>query len=89
MARVIFIPSIQRNILCGETQSTGGTVQEVLDGVFAAHPEVRDVVLDDHSILRKCIAIFVDGDAISDRVHLSDAVSETSSVHVLQPLSGG
>jgi len=64
-------------------------VREVLDGVFAANPEARSYVFDDQSTLRKYIAIFVDGDMVYDRVHLSDAVSETSSIYVFQALSGG
>ena len=81
--------NIQRHVLCPEAQSAGRTVREVLDGVFAGNPEARGYLLDDQSILRKHIAIFVDGRIVSDRVHLSDAVSETSSIYVFQALSGG
>lgn len=89
MAKVFFTSNIQRHVLCRETESAGGTVREVLDGVFAANPVARDYMLDDQSSLRKCITIFVDGDMISDRVYLSDAVNETSSVYIFQALSGG
>ena len=64
-------------------------MREVLDGVFAANPQARRYLLDDRSILRKHIVIFVDGDVICDRVHLSDAVGETSAIHVFQAFSGG
>jgi molybdopterin synthase sulfur carrier subunit len=89
MAKVFFTPNIQRHVLCPEVQPAGGTVREVLDGVFAANPEARGYVLDDQSTLLKHIVIFVDGDIVSDRAHLSDAVSETSSIYVFQALSGG
>ncbi len=89
MAKVFFTPNIQQHVRCREAQSAGGTVREVLDGLFAANPEARGYLLDDQSTLRKCIAIFIDGDIVSDRVHLSDAVSETSSIYVFQALSGG
>jgi hypothetical protein len=89
MAKVLFTSNIQRHVLCREAESAGGTVREVLDGVFAANPAARGYMLDDQSNLRKCITIFVDGDMVSDRVHLSDAVSETSSIYVFQALSGG
>jgi molybdopterin synthase sulfur carrier subunit len=89
MAKVFFTPNIQRHVLCPEAQSAGRTVREVLDGVFAGNPEARGYLLDDQSILRKHIAIFVDGRIVSDRVYLSDAVSETSSIYVFQALSGG
>ena len=80
MAKVFFTPNIRRHVLCPEAQSVGDTVREVLDGVFAANPEARGYLLDDQSTLRKHIAIFVDGRIVSDRVRLSDAVSETSSI---------
>jgi sulfur-carrier protein len=89
MAKVFFTSNLQQHVRCREAQSAGGTVREVLDGLFAENPEARGYLLDEHSNLRKCIAIFVDGDLVSDRVHLSDAVSETSSITVFQPLSGG
>lgn len=89
MARVFFTPSMRQHLTCPEAQSAGGSVREVLDGVFAANPEARHYLLDDRSTLRKHIVIFVDGDMISDRVHLSDAVSESSAIHVFQAFSGG
>jgi sulfur carrier protein ThiS len=89
MAKVVFTPNVQRHVFCPETHSAGRTVREVLDDVFAANPEARGYVLDDQSALRKHIAIFVDGRIVCDRVRLSDAVSEGSSIYVLQALSGG
>jgi len=89
MAKVLFTPNIQRHVRCQEAHSAGGTVREVLDGLFAENPQMRGYLLDERSRLRKCISIFVDGDMVCDRVHLSDVVSETSSIYVFQALSGG
>jgi sulfur-carrier protein len=88
MARVFFTRNIQQ-VACAEAHAQGGTVREVLDGVFASNPEARGYVLDERSTLRKHIVIFVDGEVVSDRLHLSDAVSETSSIYVFQAMSGG
>ena len=60
-----------------------------LENAFADNPEARGYVLDDQSALRKHMAVFVDGKRIRDRVGLSDAVTETSTIHVFQALSGG
>ena len=38
MVRVLFTPNIQRHVSCPEAQAAGGTVREVLDGVFADNP---------------------------------------------------
>lgn len=89
MAKVFFTSNLQQHVHCREAEWPGSTVREVLDGVFAANPAARSYLLDRQSNLRKCIAIFVDGDMISDRARLSDAVSEASAIYVFQPLSGG
>ena len=89
MPRVIFTPNIQRHVLCPEASACGRTVREVLDSAFAENAQARSYVLDDQAGLRKHMTIFVDGRMIRDRIHLSDAVGETSTVYVLQALSGG
>jgi molybdopterin synthase sulfur carrier subunit len=89
MAKVIFTANIQRHVMCPQTQASGGTVRDVLDHVFAENPQARGYVLDDQAGLRRHITIFVDGKMIRDRARLADAVSETSTIHVFQALSGG
>jgi molybdopterin synthase sulfur carrier subunit len=64
-------------------------VRDVLESVFADNPQARGYVLDDQSALRKHMTVFVDGRSIRDRVRLSDTVTETSTIHVFQALSGG
>jgi len=89
MARVIFTANIQRHVMCPQADVSGGTVRDVLDHVFAENPQARGYVLDDQAALRKHITVFVDGKMIRDRTRLADAVSETSTIHVFQALSGG
>lgn len=89
MPRVAFTQNIQRHVACPEMIVTGSTVREALDAVFAANPQARGYVLDDQSALRRHMTIFIDGGLIRDRVHLSDSVSEASSIYVFQALSGG
>lgn len=89
MATVVFTSNLQRHVACPEMKTAGRTVREVLDNVFAENPQARSYVLDDQSALRKHMIIFVDGRMIRDRSGLTDIVSETSSIYVLQALSGG
>jgi len=89
MARVEFTANIQRHVACPPTTAPGTTVRQVLDHVFAANPQARSYVLDDQQALRKHMIIFVDGVIVRDRTHLSDAVTDDSSVYVFQALSGG
>jgi molybdopterin converting factor small subunit len=89
MAKIVFTANVQRHVACPEADAAGRTVREVLENAFAENPEARGYVLDDQSALRKHMAVFVDGKRIRDRVGLSDAVTETSTIHVFQALSGG
>jgi hypothetical protein len=89
MAKVIFTSNLQRHVDCREAEGKGATVREVLDTVFAGNGHLRSYILDDQAGLRKHMAIIVDGVPVRDRIGLSDAVSETSKIYVLQALSGG
>ena len=89
MAKIVFTANVQRHVACPQADAAGRTVREVLENAFAENPEARSYVLDDQSALRKHMAVFVDGKRIRDRVGLSDAVTETSTIHVFQALSGG
>jgi sulfur-carrier protein len=89
MVRVLFTPNIQRHVSCPEAQAAGGTVREVLEGVFADNPQARSYVLDDQAGLRRHMTIFIDGRTIRDRAQLSDPVTESSTIYVFQALSGG
>jgi sulfur-carrier protein len=89
MARIVFTQNIQRHVECPDAEAAGASVREVLDNVFAGNPQARSYVLDDQAALRRHMTIFVDGRAIRDRIRLSDAVAEGSTIHVFQALSGG
>jgi molybdopterin converting factor small subunit len=89
MAKIVFTANVQRHVACPQADAAGRTVREVLENAFAENPEARSYVLDDQAALRKHMAVFVDGKRIRDRVGLSDAVTETSTIHVFQALSGG
>jgi molybdopterin converting factor small subunit len=89
MPRVVFTGNLQRHVACPPSEGEGVTVREVLASVFAKYPKAQGYVLDEHGALRYHMVIFVDGEAVSDRRHLSDAVSPQSEVFVMQALSGG
>jgi len=89
MAKVVFTANVQRHVGCPDVTAMGGTVREVLDNVFAQNPQARGYVLDDQAALRKHMTIFVDGKMIRDRTRLGDDVTEGSTIHVFQALSGG
>lgn len=89
VATVVFTPNLKRHVECPTETVAGATVRDVLDAVFASNPRLRTYVLDDQGALRRHMSIFVDGDQIADRDHLSDPVRPASEVYVMQALSGG
>ncbi len=89
MARIVFTSHLQRQIDCPSREVGGATLRESLEEVFADHPKLRSYSLDDQQGVRKHVRIFLDNEPIDDRIHLSDPVSDTSEIYVMQALSGG
>ena len=89
MAQVFFTSNLRRHVDCPQAEADGASVREVLDKVFAANARLRGYVLDDQAALRKHMGIVVDGASLRDRAGLSDPVTATSRIFVLQALSGG
>jgi len=89
MARVVFTANLRRHVDCPEAEAQGATVREALESVFRTNERLRGYVLDDQSALRRHMAVVVDGMPLRDRTGLSDPIAPTSSIYVLQALSGG
>ena len=89
MARVTFTTNLRRHVDCPIVEAEGRTVREVLDIVFASNDRLRSYVLDDQAALRKHITILVDGQRLRDLEKLSDTVTPTTQIYILQALSGG
>jgi len=86
---VRFTRNIQRHVQCPTREVSGASVREALDHYFSAHDQARGYVLDDQGKLRQHMAIFVDGNQIQDRDHLSDPVTPDAVLDLVQALSGG
>lgn len=89
MARVVFTANLQRHVPCPPVTVAATTVHEALAHVFADNPRLRGYVVDERGSLRKHMTVFVDGELIKDRAHLSDPVGADAEVYVMQALSGG
>lgn len=64
-------------------------MREVLERVFDGNSRLRGYIVDERGALRKHMSIFVDGELITDRRGLGDAVGDDSEIYVMQALSGG
>ena len=89
MATVSFTANLERHVECPTREVGGDSVRAVLDAVFAQNPRLRGYVLDDQSHIRRHVVVFVDGRRLHDRERLDQRLSASSTVHVLQALSGG
>ena len=89
VAEVVFAKAFRRHVECPDAEVPGANLRAVLDAYFDRHSAVRGYVLDDAGSVRKHVAVFIDGDLISDRAELTDPVGEHTTVHVFQALSGG
>jgi sulfur carrier protein ThiS len=67
----------------------GGTVQEAMDRVFVENPLLRSYLLDDQGRLRQHVNVFVNEYAVVDRNRLSDPITSSDDLYVIQALSGG
>jgi molybdopterin synthase sulfur carrier subunit len=89
LAQVRFTSNLQRHLSCPSVQVLGGSVRDVLEGVFQANPRLRSYLLDDQGRLRKHVKLFVNNNAIADPRGLTDRVGDADEVFVFQALSGG
>ncbi len=89
MPRVCFTQHLEQHVDCPSQDVNATTVGESLDAVFAQNARLRGYILDDLGRLRQHVVIFVDGKPIVDREWLSDAVTPSSEIYVMQALSGG
>jgi molybdopterin converting factor small subunit len=89
MPTVSFTSALQRFLDAPSMRVEGGTVRQALDAVFASRPALRSYVLDDQGAVRRHVAIYINGEVMRDRVHLSDAVGTQDEVYVFQALTGG
>ena len=89
MPTLVFTQQLRRFTETPEIDTPATVLRAALDDAFAANPRLRGYILDEQGHLRRNVAIFIDGRRVRDHADLTDPLTATSSVHVLQALSGG
>jgi hypothetical protein len=89
MAKLVFTQQLRRFTEAPEIDTPATHLREALEAAFAVNPRLRAYVLDEQGHLRTHVVIFIDGHRVRDRIALDERLSPTSSIHVLQALSGG
>ena len=90
MPKVIFTANLRRYTGgVTETEASGERVCDLLLDLDGQIPGIRHYLVTDQGVLRQHVNIFVNEDLVTDRVGLTDALTPTDTVHILQALSGG
>ncbi len=89
MAKIHFTSQLQRFLAVPALDVPGTSLGEVLAAAFVETPGLQGYLLDDQGALRRHVAVFVNGQAVRDRVRLSDPVGADDEIYVLQALTGG
>jgi molybdopterin synthase sulfur carrier subunit len=91
MPVLVKIPTQLRAAAGGEaeTEVDGATVQEVLDGLFERHDELRTRLYDDAGALRRFVNVYVAGEDIRFLDGLETPVKDGSELTILPAVAGG
>ncbi len=72
-----------------ELQVEAETISKLLDLVNKEYPGIKNYIVDDQNNLRHHVNIFKNDIMINDRIKLSDKISTTDEILIVQALSGG
>lgn len=90
MPKVSFTSALQRFFPDLHTvEVEGTTIRTVIDQINEQYPGLKDYIINEQGQVRKHVNIYIGKELIHDRMTLSDEVSETQEVFILQALSGG
>ncbi len=91
MSVIVKIPTQLRAAAGGEAEAQvdGTTVQEVLDGLFARHEELRVRIADDDGSLRRFVNVYLAGEDIRFLDGLATPVKDGAELTILPAVAGG
>ena len=89
MPTIYLTSHLRRVAPSGPTHVEAATLGAALDAYFETAPKVRSYIVDDQGRLRKHVAVFIDGELLTDKRDLGRSVMPNSEIYVMQALSGG
>jgi len=91
MTVVVKIPTQLRAAAGGEAEALldGATVQEVLDGLFERHEELRARISDGDGALRRFVNVYLAGEDIRFLDGLATPVADGAELTILPAVAGG
>jgi molybdopterin converting factor small subunit len=88
-----WIPGPLRTMTSGhrrvEVETPGGTLQDALDALFAAHPGIRDRVLTEQREIREHVNVFVGKTEARTGNGLATPLSNGMEISIIPAISGG
>jgi molybdopterin synthase sulfur carrier subunit len=87
----IRIPPVLRANVGGAKQVdvAGGTVGELLDGLVAAHPGLRDQLFTEGGELNRFVNVYLDGQDVRYLDGIATAVERDHELVILPAMAGG
>jgi molybdopterin synthase sulfur carrier subunit len=91
MTVLVKIPTQLRAAAGGEAETVldGATVQEVLNGLFERHEELRARISDDDGSLRRFVNVYLAGEDIRFLDGLATPVADGAELTILPAVAGG
>jgi molybdopterin synthase sulfur carrier subunit len=91
MTVVVKIPTQLRAVAGGEaeTEVDGATVQEVLEGLYTRHGELRERISDGDGGLRRFVNVYLAGEDIRFLDGLQTPVADGAELTILPAVAGG
>ena len=91
MSSKLRIPSPLRRFTNNQSELEvhGDNVQNVLEELFDAHPDIKNHLVEDDGSLRNFVNIFIDGEDIRQKGGLDAEVKEGEEVRIIPSIAGG
>ena len=91
MAVTVKLPTQLRGVAGGasEVASSGGSVGEVLEGLYSQHPELRDRIAEPDGELRRFVNVYKAGEDIRFLDGLATPVADGEELTILPAVAGG
>jgi sulfur-carrier protein len=88
-----WIPGPLRSMTGGRShvgvETSGGTLRDALEALFAAHPAIRDRVLTQRGEIREHVNVFVGKTAARSTGGLATPLADGVEISIMPAISGG
>ena len=88
---VVKVPSVLRANVGGsrEVEVAGGTIGEIIEGLIATYPALRDQLLTPDGELNRFVNVYLDGQDVRYLKGRETPVTERDEVRLLPAMAGG